>query len=851
MNTFLPAILAFFAGATSLAAQCSLQPIATGSGLPSLDGRAFDLAAWDPDGTGPLSEKLVVAGDFTLAGNLVTARVAAFDPVTNQFSPLGHIDRPPTFAVMPDGKLLAAAGGYFLPTYPHSTLLYWNGTMWHPFDPQPPVDKITAIAAPASGELFVSTFVVATAFVMRFDGNTWQTIGTATGATAARIGRLVVMPNGDLIVGGSFSAIDGVQAANVARWDGAAWTPLGAGVLGSVLALLATSNGELYAGGLFAVGTPSQTCNIARYNGTSWQSLGTGTQSTIPWQWGVFALQEMPGGSIVAGGQFDVVDGQAAYKVAQWDGTGWSPMGLGIEQLDHTGQTSIVWDLQPTANGELFAAGTFSSVSGRDGIGLARWNGASWSPIHPSGIGRTTTAIHRTSAGEVFLGGRFLDIDGVAHNGIARLTSTGWQPLGGGLGSYDHRGPIANTIIMLPSGDLIVGGEFPTAGGAVSPGIAQWDGAAWAPLGSGMSAPPGFNPRVLTTAVTANGDLLAAGYFSAADGIPVESIARWNGTAWSAVGTGLGGPGNVSVTCITVGIGGEIYASGSFGFGTRGVARFDGTTWQVIGTCGPNDQVSALLIQPNGDLLVGGSFSTIGGQPISKVARWSNGSWSSLGYPASYAGVRGLRQLPGGAVLAFGSSGTIQSFARWDGATWSLFAQDEFLAFDVAVDPAGTLLVAGSGSTFGGTPSANLLHVVAPCAASATRAGSGCTGSNGLVSLEAENLPWLGSSFQARAEGMPSQSIGAIVSGFDITSLPLSALLPQALTGCDLLVTPDLLELAVPTAGSLAIAIALPAQPALVGRTLHIQVVPFELDASSAIAAVTASNRLTLTLGQF
>ncbi|HEX5131188.1 MAG TPA: hypothetical protein VFX92_01745, partial [Candidatus Krumholzibacteria bacterium] len=40
-----------------------------------------------------------------------------------------------------------------------------------------------------------------------------------------------------LYVAGEFSSASGIPAANIARWDGTSWSPLGAGIDGPVFAL--------------------------------------------------------------------------------------------------------------------------------------------------------------------------------------------------------------------------------------------------------------------------------------------------------------------------------------------------------------------------------------------------------------------------------------------------------------------------------------------------------------------------------------------------------------------------------------------------------------------------------------
>ena len=56
--------------------------------------------------------------------------------------------------------------------------------------------------------------------------------------------------NDDLIAGGSLTAIDYGEIGHVARWDGEAWTSLGAGVDRPLTTVLAF-DGHLYCGGSF------------------------------------------------------------------------------------------------------------------------------------------------------------------------------------------------------------------------------------------------------------------------------------------------------------------------------------------------------------------------------------------------------------------------------------------------------------------------------------------------------------------------------------------------------------------------------------------------------------------------
>ena len=84
-----------------------------------------------------------------------------------------------------------------------------------------------------------------------------------------------------------------------------------------------------------------------------------------------------------------------------------------------------------------------------------------------------------------------------------------------------------------------------------------------------------------------------------------------------------------------------------------------------------------------------------------------------------------------------------------------------------------------------------------------------------------------------------------------VPGVPLSLAFAQAGPGCDLFVAPDILGVLVTTTGTATSQFVLPNTPPLVGVTFFHQMVPIELDAFGAWIAVTATNALQLTAGQF
>ena len=109
---------------------------------------------------------------------------------------------------------------------------------------------------------------------------------------------------------------------------------------------------------------------------------------------------------------------------------------------------------------------------------------------------------------------------------------------------------------------LYAGGQFTTAGGVQANHIAKWDGSAWSDLSSGMGA--GSIPRVYALAVSGT-DLYAGGYFTTAGGRAANNIAKWDGSAWSALGSGVSRSGyEPSVEALAADGVGHLFVGGSF-----------------------------------------------------------------------------------------------------------------------------------------------------------------------------------------------------------------------------------------------------------------------------------------------
>jgi hypothetical protein len=188
----------------------------------------------------------------------------------------------------------------------------------------------------------------------------------------------------------------------------------------------------------------------------------------------------------------------------------------------------------------------------------------------------------------------------------------------GGLPGADR---IVRAAVVDDSGNLYIGGEFEAVGETGANYIAKWNGSSWTALGSGM------NSEVFALAASGS-DLYAGGSFLTAGGSAANYIAKWNGSSWTALGSGM----NYDVYALAVS-GNDLYAGGDFTTAGGGpanyIARWNGSSWSALGS-GISAAVSALAMSGT-DLYAGGGFTTAGGSEANYIAKWNGSSWSALG----------------------------------------------------------------------------------------------------------------------------------------------------------------------------------------------------------------------------
>jgi hypothetical protein len=306
------------------------------------------------------------------------------------------------------------------------------------------------------------------------------------------------------------------------------------------------------------------------------------------------------------------------------------------------------------ANGDIVAGGTFTDAGGHPTADyVARWDGHHWQPLGEGpGPLIQLTALHSLPNGHLLVAGIRPDANQM-RSVVTRWDGRRWQPLGTSLPAT------VRALAALPSGDIWAGGDF---------GLRRWDGHRWQALAPPIpadSASQFIAPSITALVVAPDGGVLAGGRFACCKPYYDVAVAHWDGRRWHLLRGGV----NSFVSCLALGRSGEILV----GTGASDNSSSWGNVWRADTTnifsqpplpARFNDYVYAVVMAANGDIIAGGSFTSLNGAPASYLAHWHSGSWQAL--PGQGGPVQALAAAPNGDIVVVGSSSTSNDgLAMW------------------------------------------------------------------------------------------------------------------------------------------------------------------------------------------
>jgi hypothetical protein len=494
-----------------------------------------------------------------------------------------------------------------------------------------------------AGTTFVKNLAV-------WDGRQWAPFGKGAdrdvqGMTQDR--------DGNIYVSGDFDTVDGVTAKHVAKWDGRAWSQLGGGLAYYPRQMVGNETGTQYVLGGYAAA-------VGRWNGTVWDSIPYDTSLVIR-DMAIDSRDHLYLCGSRRNTSLDVV-------VREWDGQAWKTL---ADTSGGAAYTIAVNSKGVVTLGGWFGYGISPSVRQRDF--LIKIRDGKWMPDQRGSFSSDMNEIDQLYYDQndnLFLTGekgtyrsRFSARIDTA--GIWKSTST-WGAFG---------------LKVAISADGKGGAYF---------GDRYWNGSEAVELKSDLYV----DNRVTALAADHRGNVYIGGWFSRFGGVAAPAIARWNAGVYSALGIGLdkGRSGQYTVGAMTIDSKGRLVVVGDFAqageVAAHRIARWDGQAWSALGT-GVSDfypSVDAVIDDGQGNIVVGGQFDNVGGESVNNIARWDGAKWSGIGggfrpYPDKNWAFAYAIAVDANAHLvvggSFGTAGKIpaDNIAKWDGIDWKPYHQ--------------------------------------------------------------------------------------------------------------------------------------------------------------------------------
>jgi uncharacterized delta-60 repeat protein len=440
---------------------------------------------------------------------------------------------------------------------------------------------------------------------------------------------ITLKPNGQYFVAGEFVGPDGQFPIGLVNTDGsvdAVFNPPQADNTGYHIAL--QGDGKILLAGWFnnveSLGNFSNR-NLLRLNADGTRDL-TFSVSLSTYA-GVGAMLQQPDGKYVMAGNFNSANGTGHTHIARFnsDGTIDNTFQSGYGLFSVGNLATNVVGLQ--ADGKILLGGYFFEYNLNEARSLVRLNvdGSRDGTFTPLGIQAGNPTVNDLLVlpdGKIMVAGAGLDI---GFQTLMRLNSNGTGDPGFIAGNGNGN---MQKVLRQPDGKLIVVGNFNTYLGQTRNRIVRLN--ADGSLDGTFNIGTGANNQISTATLLADGKILIGGFFTTFNGTTRNRIARLNsdGTLDATFNPPSGANG--SVAAIVVQPDGKLVISGGF-------TTYDGTTrirLARINTNGSLDTsadsgivnnfrfgIRRLMLTADNEILVGGSFLTYGGVARNSIAK--------------------------------------------------------------------------------------------------------------------------------------------------------------------------------------------------------------------------------------
>ena len=405
--------------------------------------------------------------------------------------------------------------------------------------------------------------------------------------------------------------------------------------------------------------------------------------------------------------------------------------------------------------------------------------------FNPGGVDDAVNSLAVQADGKVLLGGSFFTLGGQTRVGLGRVNAdgkldTGFNP---GAGGPLFPRPGVHCLVIQADGKFLVGGYFTTLAGQTRNHIGRLN----ADGTLDIAFNPGADERVYALAVQPDGKILVGGDINTLGGQARSRIGRLNADGTLDGGFNPGASGGAYVDALALQTDGKILVGGQFttlgGQARNYIGRLnsDGTLDTTFNP-GASSSVHSFAVQADGRILVGGEFSTLGGQTRRGIGRLNADGSVDTGFdPGANGSADCLTVQADGKILVGGGFTMLGGQTRnrigrlnADGSLDTGFNPGANAHVrSMSVQPDGKILVAGQFTSLSGKPRDKIGRLNNTEAATQSLAYEGST----LTWLRGGTSPevWR-TTFDISTNGMNWVSLGAgarIAGGWQLTDVSL------------------------------------------------------------------------------
>lgn len=283
--------------------------------------------------------------------------------------------------------------------------------------------------------------------------------------------------DGKFLVGGQFTVVNGAAKNRIVRLnsDGSLDNTFDSsvGANNQIISLAVQANGQILVGGDFTAYNGVTRTYLARLNTNgSLDTTFNPTISSITSAGTLRVIVPQSDGTIYIGGGFDRVNFVTRQLIARLNADG----SLDTSFNPGNGANSFVETILPLG-GQILVGGSFNSFNNqtRSGLVLLNANGSvdlSYNP--PLTAGSTVYNLVRQITGKILVSGSILGINGVNRRGIVRINADGSSDAAFNVNAGTN-GTVNSTAVQ-PDGKILIGGQYLSYNGVNQARMARLNG---------------------------------------------------------------------------------------------------------------------------------------------------------------------------------------------------------------------------------------------------------------------------------------------------------------------------------------------------------------------------------------